>query len=443
MTLFGTDGVRGLAGKKLTPFVVSRLAMAAGVFFRKHSKTNKILVGKDTRRSGYMIENALVSGLTAVGYNVVQIGPMPTPAIAFLTTNMRCDAGIMISASHNPFEDNGIKFFDANGNKLSPQFEEEIERIFADDDQITSAMQTGLKIGASKRIDDVIGRYIVHIKYSFPRELTLNGVRIVVDTANGAAYKVAPTIFSELGADLVVIANEPNGSNINEDCGAMHPNRLAKEVKRVRADIGFALDGDADRLVVVDENGDLIDGDLLLGALALSLKQNGLLKGDACVATVMSNLALEQFLNSHGIKLIRSDVGDKHVLDQMQKHELNFGGEQSGHIIYSDFARTGDALVSALLVLKLLLQSGKKASEILNPFKLVPQKQGAIKISQKQNLDEIVDLQSVLKDAEKDGIRHLIRYSGTEMKLRILLEGNKNLDEWYDKIELIIKKTHD
>ena len=445
MGLFGTDGVRGLAGKKLTPFVVSRLAIAAGIFFRKHSKTNKILVGKDTRRSGYMIENALVSGLTAAGYNVVQIGPMPTPAIAFLTANMRCDAGIMISASHNPFEDNGIKFFDGNGNKLSPEFEREIEAIFESDDQISEALQTGLKIGASKRIDDVIGRYIVHIKYSFPRELTLSGVRIVVDTANGAAYKVAPTIFSELGADLVVVANEPNGSNINEECGAMYPAKVAKEVKRVRADIGFALDGDADRLVVVDENGEIVDGDCLLGALTLSLKNGGLLKGNACVATIMSNGALEEFLKSHNIDLMRSDVGDKHVLDLMQKNGVNFGGEQSGHVIYSDFARTGDSLVTALLVLKLLLQSGKKASEILNPFKPFPQKQGAVKITKKQDLSAIKELNELLDLIEKDNIRHLVRYSGTENKLRILLEGKDEnaLEKWYEKVETIIKNTHE
>lgn len=445
MGLFGTDGVRGLAGKKLTPFVVSRLAIAAGIFFRNNAKTNKILVGKDTRRSGYMIENALVSGLTAAGYNVVQIGPMPTPAIAFITTNMRCDAGIMISASHNPFEDNGIKFFDAQGNKLSPEFEKEIEAIFEDEERINQALQTGHKIGSSKRIDDVIGRYIVHIKSLFPRELALNNVRIVVDTANGAAYKVAPTILSELGADLVVVANEPNGFNINEDCGAMHPQKVAKEVKRVRADVGFALDGDADRLVVIDENGDLIDGDNLLGALALSLKEDGLLTGGACVATVMSNGALEEFLNLHDIKLFRSDVGDKHVLDLMHKHGVNFGGEQSGHVIYSDFARTGDGLVTALLVLKLMLQRGKKASELLNPFKPHPQKQGAVNITKKQDLSKNEELQKLLKEIENDHIRHLIRYSGTENKLRILLEGKdeNRLEEWYEKVVAVIKKTHE
>lgn len=444
MSLFGTDGVRGLAGEKLTPFVVSRLAMAAGIHFRKHSKTNKILVGKDTRRSGYMIENALVSGLTAVGYNVVQIGPMPTPAIAFLTANMRCDAGIMISASHNPFEDNGIKFFDHEGNKLSPAEESDIEAIFADDAAIAKAQQTGLKIGSSKRIDDVIGRYIVHIKNSFPRDLTLSGVRVVIDAAHGAAYKVAPTVFAELGADLVVIGDEPNGSNINEECGAVHPQKLMREVKHLRADVGFALDGDADRLVVVDEKGELIDGDKLIGALAVALKDNGLLKNNACVATTMSNGALEVFLKKHGIKLLRSDVGDKHVLELMQKNDLNFGGEQSGHIIFSDFAKTGDGLVSALRAMALMLQSGKKASEVFNPFELFPQKQGAIKIGEKKPFDQIAGLGDALADIEKAGIRHLVRYSGTEMKLRILLEGPDKaaLENWYSKLETLIKKAH-
>ncbi|GHV58808.1 phosphoglucosamine mutase [Campylobacterota bacterium] len=444
MALFGTDGVRGLAGEKLTPFVVARLAMAAGIHFRKHSRTNKILVGKDTRKSGYMIENALVSGLTAVGYNAVQIGPMPTPAIAFLTANMRCDAGIMISASHNPFEDNGIKFFDHEGNKLALADEAAIEAIFGDDQAISAAQQTGVSIGSSKRIDDVIGRYIVHIKNCFPKELTLHGVRIVVDAANGAAYKVAPTVFEEFGADLVVIGDEPNGTNINEECGAVYPQRLIKEVKHLRADIGFALDGDADRLVIVDENGGIVDGDKLIGALAVALKHKGQLADNACVVTQMSNLALERYLNENGIKLYRSDVGDKNVLELMQKYSLNFGGEQSGHIIFSDYARTGDGLVSALHAIALVLTSGKKASEIFNPFALFPQKQGAFKVSEKKPLAAIDGLSAMLAQIEAANIRHLVRYSGTEMKLRILLEGaDKNaLSQWYDKLEKLIGKAH-
>mgnify|MGYP006379472435 FL=1 len=350
MKLFGTDGVRGLAGKKLDAMTAMRLAMAAGIYFRAHSKTNKILVGKDTRKSGYMIETAIVAGLTAVGYDVVQIGPMPTPAIAFLTEDMRCDAGIMISASHNPFFDNGIKFFDGSGNKLAEADEREIEEIYFNLDLIQHNQKTGLDIGSAKRIDDVIGRYIVHIKNSFPKELTLKGLRVVLDVANGAAYKVAPTVFNELGAEIIVLNDEPNGSNINENCGALHPESLATEVKRLRADIGFAFDGDADRLVVVDEKGTVVDGDALLGVLASYLDENNMLSKKAIVTTVMSNAALDDHLSKRKIALKRSNVGDKYVLEMMKEHGINFGGEQSGHIIFSDFSKTGDGLVSALQV---------------------------------------------------------------------------------------------
>ncbi|MDR2152439.1 MAG: phosphoglucosamine mutase [Helicobacteraceae bacterium] len=443
MRLFGTDGVRGLAGEKLTPFVVTRLAMAAGAHFRKLSRTNKILVGKDTRKSGYMIENALVAGLTAAGYDVVQIGPMPTPAIAFLTADMRCDAGIMISASHNPFEDNGVKFFDREGDKLSVEQEAAIEAIYYDDEAIASAQQTRSNVGSSKRIDDVIGRYIVHIKNSFPRDLTLHGTRIVIDAANGAAYKVAPIVFAELGADLVVLGDEPNGLNINAECGALYPQRLIGEVKRLRADIGFALDGDSDRLVVVDEKGNQIDGDKLLGALALSLKEDGALAKNACVATSMSNGALESYLKANGVALYRSDVGDKYVLELMRQKGLNFGGEQSGHIIFADYAKTGDGLVSALSAAALTLKKSKKASEVFNPFELYPQKQGAIKVSEKKPLDAIEGLSDLLGAISREGIRHLVRYSGTEMKLRILLEGADKhaLSRRYGELEALIKKS--
>ncbi len=423
MKLLGTDGVRGKAGVKLDAMTAMRLAMAAGIYFRKESISNKIIVGKDTRRSGYMIENAIVSGLTAVGYDVIQIGPMPTPAIAFLTEDMRCDAGIMISASHNPFYDNGIKFFDKRGNKLNQNIEEKIEDIFFNDEKIKSNQQTGLKIGSSKRIDDVIGRYIVHIKNSFPKDLTLNGIRIVVDTANGAAYKVAPTILGELGAEVFVINNKPDGSNINQSCGALHPQRLSEEVKKVRADIGFALDGDADRLVVVDEKGEVIDGDKLLGALAFYLKNENKLSNNAISATVMSNKALEDYLAQNKISLHRCDVGDKNVLEVLQKEGLNFGGEQSGHIILSDYAKTGDALASALQVLAFILKSGKTASKAFDIFELYPQILENIPVGKKIPLQDIEGFQEKLTKLEKMQIRHLIRYSGTENLLRILLEG--------------------
>lgn len=423
MKLFGTDGVRGKAGEKLTAFSAMKLGLAAGIYFRKQSKTNKILVGKDTRRSGYMIENALVSGLTAVGYNVIQIGPMPTPAIAYLTEDMRCDAGIMISASHNPFDDNGIKFFNRFGFKLDEEAEREIEAIYADEALLEASQKSGKEIGASKRIDDVVGRYIVHIKNSFPKELSLHGVRVVLDTANGAAYKVAPTIFSELGAEVFVINDTPNGHNINESCGATQPLMLSEEVKRVRADIGFALDGDADRLVVVDELGEVVDGDKLIGALAMHLKNSHTLEKPLAVATVMSNLALEEFLAKAKIKLLRAGVGDKYVLEMMQKEGANFGGEQSGHLIFSDFAKTGDGLVSALQTMAFVLRSGERASRALNIFDLYPQKLVNLPVKQKKELKEIEGFEALMSEIESQGFRQLIRYSGTENKLRILLEG--------------------
>ena len=435
MTLFGTDGVRGKAGKKVTAMSTMRLAMATGIYFKRTAKTNKILVGKDTRRSGYMIENALVSGLTAVGFDVIQIGPMPTPAIAFLTENMRCDAGIMISASHNPFYDNGIKFFDADGNKLNRTKEEEIEAIFNDEALIDASQVTGKEIGKSKRIDDVIGRYIVHIKNSFPKPLTLAGMRIVIDCANGAGYIVGPTILQELGAEVFVIGDEPDGFNINDGCGAMHPETLAKVVLDKRADLGIALDGDADRLVLVDEKGEVVDGDKLMGVLAVYMKERGTLKGEGMVATVMSNQGLDEYLSSHGLALYRSAVGDKNVVELMQQKGINFGDEQSGHIIFSDYAKTGDGLSSALQALAYLVTSGKKASEAFDPYESYPQLLVNLLVEQKRPFDEIEGLEALKAEVEAAGMRHLFRYSGTENKIRLLLEGKeeKSLETMMEK----------
>ncbi len=443
MKLFGTDGVRGKAGEFLDAMTVLKLAKAAGIYFRKHSTTKKILVGKDTRRSGYMIENALVSGLTAVGYDVIQIGPMPTPAIAYLTESMRCDAGIMISASHNPYEDNGIKFFDNHGNKLSVSCEKKIEEIFNNQDIMINEQVTGRNIGSSKRIDDVIGRYIVSIKSSFPTDLNLSGLRIVLDCANGAAYKVGPTILEELGADVITINDKPNGYNINEDCGAMHPENVGKLVREYRADIGLALDGDADRLVVVDENGDVVDGDKLIGALCKFLSDEKLLKGQACVATIMSNKALEDYLAKDKIELHRSKVGDKYVLETMNAENINFGGEQSGHIIFADAAKTGDGLASALQVLALVLKSGKKASEVLNPFDLYPQAQHNMKVDEKIPLEEIKGYAELISKMKAKGLREVVRYSGTENKIRLLLEGKdkKVVEEEMEELIAFFKKA--
>jgi len=441
--LFGTDGVRGKAGTKVTAPAAMRLAMATGIYFRPRARTNKILVGKDTRRSGYMIENAIVSGLTAVGYNVIQVGPMPTPAIAFLTESMRCDAGIMISASHNPFHDNGIKFFDAEGNKLSSDVEKQIEAIYEDDDRIEAEQVTGKHIGKSKRIDDVIGRYIVHIKNSFPRHLSLTGLRVVVDTANGAGYKVAPTILEELGADVVVIGNTPNGYNINEGCGAMHPEALAKTVRESRADVGIALDGDADRLVMVDEQGEVIDGDKLMGVLAVHLHHGQRLRGDGMVATVMSNQALDDYLATEGLALHRSSVGDKNVVAMMEDLGINFGGEQSGHIIFSDYAKTGDGIASALQALAFLVASGKKASEAFNPFELYPQQLINLPVNTKVPLEKIGGLPALQEEIESAGMRHLFRYSGTENLIRLLLEGRdaKALEAMMERVETFFREA--
>lgn len=443
MRLFGTDGVRGQAGGFLNASKAMNVAIAAGIYFKQQAKTKKILVGKDTRRSGYMIENAIVSGLTAIGYDVIEIGPMPTPAIAFLTENMRCDAGIMISASHNPFEDNGIKFFDSHGDKLSADVEAQIENIYHNKALMSSSCVTGKEIGKAQRIDDVIGRYIVQLKNSFPTKMTLQGMRIVLDTANGAGYKVGPTVFEELGAEVIVIHNKPNGFNINEGCGALHTKDLSHCVVKYRADIGIALDGDADRVVIVDEKGEIVDGDQLLGAMGAYLNEQGTLKGDGIVATVMSNLGLEEFMKDKGLELFRSNVGDKYVLEIMNEKGINFGGEQSGHVILHDYAKTGDGLMSALQVLALVLGSGKKVSDVLRPFELYPQQLRNINIKEKMPLEKIEGLKEHLEDVQELKMRHLIRYSGTENKLRILLEGKdaKVLNEKMNELEnFFVKK---
>lgn len=442
MKLFGTDGVRGKAGEFLDSFLAMRLAMAAGIYFKDKALTNNILVGKDTRRSGYMIENAIVSGLTSIGYNVIEIGPMPTPAIAFLTEDMRCDAGIMISASHNPYYDNGIKFFDAHGNKLDEQAEAKIEEIYFNDKLIEEARTTKSQIGQAKRIDDVIGRYIVSIKNSFPKELTLKSLRVVLDVAHGASYKVAPTVFKELGADVIVINDKPNGLNINENCGALHPLNLALEVKKFRSDVGFAFDGDADRLVVVDEKGEVAHGDSLLGVLALFLKKQGKLKSSV-VSTIMSNGALKEFLTKHKITHETCNVGDKYVLEKLKECGGNFGGEQSGHIIFSDYAKTGDGLVAALQFSALMLSEAKSASEILNQVKPYPQLLHNLKISEKKDLSKLAGLDELKKDLEKKGIASLFRYSGTENLIRLLLEAKdiKLLEKEMKAVESFFMKA--
>lgn len=443
MKLFGTDGVRGEAGTFLSAEVAMKVAMAAGIYLKSTAVTNRILVGKDTRRSGYMIENAIVSGLTAIGYDVIQVGPMPTPAIAFITENMRCDAGIMISASHNSFEDNGIKLFDGEGDKFPSEVEEMIEDIYFNPERLQECQVIGKDIGKAKRIDDVIGRYIVQLKNSFPRHMTLQGMRIVLDTANGAAYKVGPTVLEELGADVVVLHDKPDGFNINEGCGALHTKDLQNAVVKYRADLGIALDGDADRLVVVDEKGEIVDGDQLLGALGVHLNKQGTLKGGGIVATVMSNQGLEDYMSDNALKLWRSNVGDKNVLEIMKKEGINFGGEQSGHVIMHDYAKTGDGLVSALAILALIIDKNSAASEVLRPFTLYPQKLVNINVKVKKPLDEIAGLAEELSKLDALHIRHLVRYSGTENKLRVLLEAKdaKTMNSEMDSLSEFFQKA--
>ncbi len=443
MALFGTDGVRGKAGEKINAIDMLKLGMAMGIYFKDKAVTKKILVGKDTRRSGYMVENALVSGLVSVGYSVIQIGPMPTPAVAFIANNMRCDAGVMISASHNPYWDNGIKFFDRDGYKLPKEIENEIEKIFYDEELLREHQAIEDKIGRSKRIDDVVGRYIVHIKNSFPEGRTLHGIRVVIDCANGAGYRVGGVILEELGADVIVINDNPTGYNINETCGAMHPEVLAKAVREYRADIGIALDGDADRIVLVDENGHIVDGDKLMGTLAAYLNESGKLKNSAFVTTIMSNKALDDFLATKGITTYRSVVGDKNVAKKMQEVGSNFGGEESGHVIFSDYSTTGDGILTGLQALALMVESGKRASELFNPFELYPQVKSNLNIEEKVPLDTIKGLDELQKSIESEGIRHLFRYSGTENKIRLLLEGDdkKRLKELMCEVEEFFKKA--
>ncbi|VAY86572.1 Phosphoglucosamine mutase [hydrothermal vent metagenome] len=442
--LFGTDGIRGTIGKNIDIFMIVKIAMAGGISFRKNSITNKILVGKDTRKSGYMVENAIVSGLTAIGFDVIQIGPMPTPTVGFLTVNMRCDGGIMISASHNPYQDNGIKFFNSKGQKLSFEQESDIESIFHNEKLLIESYASGKHIGSSKRIDDVIGRYIVHIKNSFPGHLTLNGIRVVIDTANGAGYKVAPQIFEELGAEVFIIHNKPNGTNINKNCGALHHEDLANEVQKVRANVGIALDGDADRLVVVDENGSKVDGDNLMASIAVYLKSINKLKNNTMISTIMSNNALKEYLISKDIKYFSSDVGDRFVTQLMKEKDVNFGGEESGHIIFSDYSSSGDGLLSALQTMAILVSSDEVTSKALRKFVPFNRNTYNLPIQNKIPLEDIKELENIKNDLKSKNLYYLIRYSGTENLLRILIEGDKTSSELDDEMHHLVeffKKT--
>ena len=424
--LFGTDGVRGTANlEPITAETALRLSMAAGTYFSPVSDKQRPLavIGKDTRLSGYMLESAMVAGFTTVGMDVILVGPMVTPGVAMLTRSLRADLGVMLSASHNPYHDNGIKFFGPDGFKLSDEIELSLETIIRDIDD--SVRVSPKHLGRARRLDDAAGRYIEMAKGTFPKGLRLDGLKLVVDCANGAAYKLAPKVFFELGADIVALGVEPDGFNINHDCGAMAPQPLQEAVKSNNAHAGIALDGDADRIVLVDEKGKVVDGDQILGALANAWLKTDELNGGGIVTTVMSNLGLEIYLNSKGLKLCRTQVGDRYVLEYMQQHGFNLGGEQSGHIILSDYASTGDGIIAALQVLSIALTEGKPISDVTRLFEPVPQLLRNIKVKDANNFDDTI-LRSISETAEKqiDKMgRVLIRKSGTESVLRVMVES--------------------
>src|SRR5512133_397384 len=424
--LFGTDGIRGVANvSPMTPELALRLGRAIAVVAgRGRSRPPRVLIGKDTRLSGYMLETALASGICAMGGRVLLCGPIPTPAVANITVTMRADAGLVISASHNPYDDNGIKIFAADGFKLPDAEEAAIEQLLQDSSLDDGA--TGMRIGRASRIDDAGGRYVVSAKNTFPRDLTLDGIKIVVDAANGAAYKVAPNVFSELGATVICEGVKPNGTNINRHCGALHPENVAKEVLRTKAHMGIALDGDADRVIVVDETGSVVDGDAVMALCGARLMREQRLARNTVVSTVMSNLGLERALQSVGAELKRTAVGDRYVVEEMRRSGYCFGGEQSGHLIFLDHATTGDGIVAALQVLAIMVRDQKPLSDLVRFFQPSPQVLESIKLPRRKPLDEMPRLSAAIHHAEsrlgRDG-RVLVRWSGTEAKLRGMVEG--------------------
>ena len=422
---FGTDGIRGKSNAHpMTPDLAMRVGIAAGTIFRRGSHRHRVVIGKDTRLSGYMLENAMVAGFTAAGVDAFVLGPIPTPAVAMLTRSLRADIGVMISASHNPYEDNGIKLFGPDGYKLSDSLEMQIEELI--DQDIGPQLAASDDIGRAKRIDGVHDRYIEFAKRTLPRDVTLQGLRVAIDCANGAAYKVAPAVLWELGAEVVTIGNEPNGININKGCGSTHPEALQKKVHEVRADIGIALDGDADRVIIIDETGTIIDGDQLMAVVAESWADDQLLKGGGIVATVMSNLGLERFLTGKGLTLARTAVGDRYVVEHMRKNNFNVGGEQSGHIVLSDFGTTGDGLVAALQILACVKRSGKTVSEVCRRFEAVPQLLRNVRFAGGKPLEDKHVKQAISEaehELESRG-RLVIRPSGTEPLIRVMAEGD-------------------
>ncbi len=442
--LFGTDGVRGIANiYPITADIALKLGKAAALVLANGKKKPIILIGKDTRLSGYMVEYALTSGITSMGADVLLVGPMPTPAIAHLTKSFAADAGIMISASHNPAEHNGIKFFDKNGFKLPDDVEEKIEQlVFSNNFKQEHIIAD--KIGKANRIDDANGRYIEFAKASIDSD-SLKGINIVVDCANGSSYDITPSIFRELGAEVITIHDKPDGLNINKDCGSLHPEKLKEAVKKEKADIGIALDGDADRVIFIDENGNEINGDQIIALCALDLKKQNKLNNNTVVTTVMSNVGFDILMKENNIKVIRTQVGDRYVFDEMNKNNYNFGGENSGHLIFLDSSTTGDGTIAALHVLEIMKKANKKISELTNLIKKTPQILINVEVKEKKPIDELKNVSKKIKEVEeklKDKGRVLVRYSGTENLARVLVEGdNENeIKKYAEEIASEFKK---
>ncbi len=424
--LFGTDGIRGKVNHfPMSPESVIKIGMAAALALKKKHGRNMVLIGKDTRLSGYMIESALTSGICSMGMNVILVGPLPTPGVAFLTKTLRLDAGIVISASHNPFDDNGIKFFSSQGFKLPDEMENQIEEM-AMDDGFFKKKPAGHEIGKAIRLEDAKGRYIEYIKSTIPKNMSLEGLKIVVDCANGAAYKVTPWVLEELGAEVITLNGNPDGVNINEGCGSLHTDGLREAVLANKADIGVAHDGDADRTILIDEKGEIVDGDHMLGIWALELKNEGKLNGNTVVSTIMSNLGVERFLEGHGIKFIRTNVGDRFVTERMIKGGFVLGGEQSGHIVNLHLNSTGDGPITALHIVYLVKKLGVPLSQLRAPIPVYPQVLENVTVKTRLNPSNIPGLDDLIKNAEKElaeNGRVLVRPSGTEPKIRVMVEG--------------------
>lgn len=443
--LFGTDGVRGhVNAYPMLPDVALRLGLAAGMHFRKGARRHRVVIGKDTRLSGYIYEYALASGLCAAGMDVFLVGPLPTPAVAFLTRNMRADFGIVISASHNPYDDNGIKFFDCNGFKLADEMEDAIAAMALNPEQVWEYPPSD-KVGRAYKVADAPGRYIVALKNSFPANLTLDGMRVVIDCANGANYKVAPMALEELGAEVITLGTSPDGVNINAECGSLYPGHTADKVLEYGADIGLALDGDADRLIVVDETGCILDGDQIMAVCAADFMRRGKLPGNRLVATVMSNMALEVFMREMGGELMRTAVGDRYVVEAMREYGAVLGGEQSGHLVFMDYNTTGDGLLAGLQLLRIMCESGKKLSELACQLRLFPQFLINVNVENKRPFASLPAVTKAVAEAKAllgNRGRVLLRYSGTEPLVRVMVEGEDaaTVEKLAGEIAAVIEK---